>query len=134
MIFKQSLFVFLMVAMFQSAFSSDLSNKVKIFTTGNPKVDLFSGSMKLSNENSIFENPQERTSSDVVKKSPFLAGGLSFVIPGAGEIYNGDYVKAGLFIAIEAASWIFSSNLNKKGDEITTVFDCKCSMLQPHTN
>jgi hypothetical protein len=108
--------------MFQSAFSSDLSNKVKIFTTGNPKVDLFSSSIKLPNESSMFENPQEEISSDVVKKSPLLAGGLSIVVPGAGEIYNGDYVKAGLFIAIEAASWIFSSNLNKKGDEITTVF------------
>jgi TM2 domain-containing membrane protein YozV len=122
MIFKQSLFIFLIVVMFQSAFSSDLSNKVKIFTTGNPKVDLFSSSVKLPNENNMFENPQEGISSDAVKKSPLLAGGLSLVVPGAGEIYNGDYVKAGLFIAIEAASWIFSYNLSNKGDEITTVF------------
>jgi hypothetical protein len=122
MMLKQSFFIFLIAAMFQCAFSLELSNKAKIFTTGNPKVDLFSSSIKLPNENSMFENPQEDISSDAVKKSPLLAGGLSLVVPGAGEIYNGDYVKAGLFIAIEAASWIFSSNLNNKGDEITTVF------------
>ena len=37
------------------------------------------------------------------KKSPFLAGLFSFVIPGSGEVYAGNYWKAAIFLVIEAA-------------------------------
>ena len=30
-------------------------------------------------------------------KIPLLAGALSFLVPGAGQCYNGQYVKGGLF-------------------------------------
>ena len=35
------------------------------------------------------------------KKSPMLAGILSLLIPGAGEIYSGEYLKAGIFVALK---------------------------------
>ncbi len=32
------------------------------------------------------------------RKSPWVAGGLSFVIPGTGQFYNGQWVKGGLML------------------------------------
>ena len=32
------------------------------------------------------------------RKSPWAAGGLSFVIPGAGQAYNGQWGKGGLML------------------------------------
>lgn len=56
------------------------------------------------------------------KKSPFLAGILSLVVPGAGEIYSGEYLKAGIFLAIEAAVITTAVVYDKKGDDKTTEF------------
>src|ERR1700733_3566439 len=40
-------------------------------------------------------------------KSPIIAAALSFVIPGAGEYYVGDYIWRGMiFTGIEAGLWI----------------------------
>lgn len=123
MICKQSLLTFLLIALVQTAFSSDLPDHQTKYFTGNAKVDFFSSSVNLPKDNSMFENLQDGISQESVpKKSPLLAGGLSLVVPGAGEIYNGDYVKAGMFLIVEVAAWVFSSNYNNKGDEITDVF------------
>ncbi|MGE5498992.1 MAG: DUF5683 domain-containing protein [Syntrophothermus sp.] len=56
------------------------------------------------------------------KKSVFLAGLMSAVIPGAGEFYTKHYWKAALFVAIEAAAIGVSVHYNKKGDDATTEF------------
>ncbi len=56
------------------------------------------------------------------KKSPFLAGVLSLVVPGAGEIYSEEYLKAGIFLAIEAAVITTAVVYDKKGDDKTTEF------------
>ncbi|MGB9664519.1 MAG: hypothetical protein ACPL25_06335 [Ignavibacteria bacterium] len=56
------------------------------------------------------------------KKSPVLAGALSALIPGAGEIYTGDYLKAALFIAIEGLTIYLNNYYTKKGDDQTIFF------------
>jgi hypothetical protein len=56
------------------------------------------------------------------KKSPFLAGVLSLIIPGAGEIYTGEYLKAAVFIALEAGLVTAGLIYDKKGDDKTTEF------------
>jgi hypothetical protein len=56
------------------------------------------------------------------KKSPFLAGVMSLVIPGSGEIYAGEYIKAGIFVAIEAAVITTAIIYDGKGDDKTTEF------------
>ena len=56
------------------------------------------------------------------KKSPFLAGALSLVVPGAGEFYSGSYIKSAAFIAVEAAAITIGLIYNKKGDDQTNVF------------
>ena len=56
------------------------------------------------------------------KKSPILAGVLSFLIPGAGEIYTEEYLKAGIFLAIEAAVITTAVVYDGKGDDKTIEF------------
>lgn len=56
------------------------------------------------------------------KKSPFLAGILSLLVPGAGEIYTEEYLKAGIFLAIEAAVITTAVIYDGKGDDKTTEF------------
>ncbi len=56
------------------------------------------------------------------KKSPILAGVLSLLVPGAGEIYSEEYLKAGIFLAIEAAVITTAVIYDNKGDDKTTEF------------
>lgn len=55
-------------------------------------------------------------------RSPFLAGALSLAIPGAGEVYTGYYLKAGIFFALEVLGWYFNISYNNKGDNQTDYF------------
>jgi len=56
------------------------------------------------------------------KKSPLLAGVLSFVIPGAGEFYSESYIKSAVFVAIEAAAITIGLIYDKKGNDQTIYF------------
>jgi len=67
------------------------------------------------------DNPQQQLYLEQ-KKSPFLAGLMSAAIPGAGEIYAGNYWKAAIFVAIEAAAIATNIIYNKKADEKTVEF------------
>lgn len=108
-------FLILFLLFSQSVFSIDK----KIFT-GNPKVDLFNESMTFQSESVLNSDSQENQITQ--KKSPFIAGGMSLLVPGAGEIYAGSYIKAGLFLAIEAGAWVFYFKYLKKGDDQTNFF------------
>jgi hypothetical protein len=66
-------------------------------------------------------NPQIKLSVEN-KKSPLLAGLMSLVIPGAGEIYSEEYLKAGIFLAIEAAVVTTAIIYDGKGDDKTFEF------------
>lgn len=59
---------------------------------------------------------------DYPSRSPFLAAGLSLVIPGAGEVYSQAYWRAILFAGLEAGLWYFTVSYNKKGDDQTDLF------------
>jgi hypothetical protein len=56
-------------------------------------------------------------------KNPVLAGLLSLLVPGAGELYAGNYLLAGLFAALEGAGWYFSIDASRKGDSVTEQFE-----------
>ena len=65
-----------------------------------------------------FEPPAE-------KKSVVLAGVLSGILPGAGEVYIGgttNYIKAGALFLIEATSIYYSISYNQRGDAQTNFF------------
>lgn len=85
------------------------------FRTGDLKTD-FQLYAKNSSINETLINQ------DVKLKSPILAGTLSALIPGAGEIYNGDYLKAALFLAVEGVTIYLNHHYNKKGDDQTIFF------------
>lgn len=53
------------------------------------------------------------------EKSPVLAGVLSGILPGAGEIYAGSYLKGAIFLGVEAGIWALNIINNKKGDTQT---------------
>lgn len=57
------------------------------------------------------------------KKSPFLAGALSFVLPGAGQFYNQSYWKTAVFGAIEVTAIVIGLKYDKKGDDQTDFFE-----------
>ena len=59
------------------------------------------------------------------KKSVVLAGVLSGLVPGAGEVYVGgttNYIKAGAFVLIEAVSIYYGVSYNKRGNDQTNFF------------
>ncbi len=57
------------------------------------------------------------------RKSPLLAGGLSLLLPGAGEAYAESYLPAAAFLAAEAAAWYFRVDYLNKGDNQTALFE-----------
>ena len=56
------------------------------------------------------------------KKSPWIAAGLSVVLPGAGEFYAESYWKSAAFFVVEAAIWTVAYIYDKKGDRQTDIF------------
>lgn len=56
-------------------------------------------------------------------KKPFLAGIMSFALPGAGQIYTENYLKAGIFAGIEIGAIVLAVIYNNKGDDQTDFFE-----------
>jgi len=53
---------------------------------------------------------------------PIKAAIFSALIPGSGQIYNRTYIRAGIYLAIEAASIYYAIDQNKKGDRLDANF------------
>jgi hypothetical protein len=88
------------------------------FLTGEVRTDLFA---------SVDPRPwpQEGTSSGEAAqhKSPWVAAGLSLVLPGSGEFYAGSYWKSALFLAIEVGAWTLAAYYDRQGDAQTASFE-----------
>jgi len=56
------------------------------------------------------------------KKSRWLGGLFSLVLPGTGELYAQDYLKAGIFLIVEAAAITTAVVYTHKGDTQTDFF------------
>lgn len=93
-------------------------NDKAVTLTGNVRIDLI-GMTNLESPLGLDQaSPQSRTS----RKSPWLAAGLSLVLPGAGQFYAESYVKSAIFLVIEAAAWTFAYTQDRKGDRQTDAF------------
>jgi hypothetical protein len=57
-----------------------------------------------------------------IEKSVWLGAGLSALLPGAGEFYGKNYLKAAIFLGIEIAGWGAYAYFQKKGDNQTIKF------------
>ncbi len=93
---------------------------------GQQEKVILSHSMNLDNQISknLIKNNVEDKNEAVNKKlrSPFLAGVLSFAVPGAGAIYNNQYLKAAIYLGIEAVAIAVGVTYDKKGDDQTEFF------------
>jgi hypothetical protein len=90
--------------------------------TGNARVDLFgvAPSGPLAADASAPLLFQEEAAGDATGgKSPWLAAGLSLLVPGAGEVYAESYIKGAAFFAAELTVWGFAYAYDKEGDELT---------------
>jgi hypothetical protein len=86
--------------------------------SGNVRVDLFG----LEGLQASAPSLQQAVAAPVSKKSPWLAAGLSILVPGAGEFYAESYWKSAAFLAIEVAAWAVAYSYDKKGDRQTDMF------------
>jgi hypothetical protein len=85
--------------------------------SGNARIDFSAAAMS--------PGPFQEGSPDASqasRKSAWLAGGLSLVVPGAGEFYSESYLKSAIFLAAEAALWVLASTYDHKGDHQTDFF------------
>ncbi|MCK9279038.1 MAG: hypothetical protein M0P71_00195 [Melioribacteraceae bacterium] len=57
-----------------------------------------------------------------MKKSPLVAGAMSFAVPGAGQLYSESYIKGAAFLVLEVAAIYTGLVYDKKGDDQTEVF------------
>jgi hypothetical protein len=94
------------------------SSDEKLLLTG-----YFASDSKLIQKNYAENRAVEYNFQTNERKSPFLGGIMSLVVPGAGEIYAGEYWKAGIFIAIEAVAITTAIIYDKKGDDKTAEFE-----------
>jgi hypothetical protein len=85
--------------------------------SGNARID-FSGVQEFP---ALFQQDAPAASS-ASRKSPWLAGGLSLVLPGAGEFYAESYLKSAVFLAAEAALWVLAYSYDRKADRQTDFF------------
>ena len=106
----------LVVLIYFSASQLLLAQKIEYSLTGKLHADskiLFENS-KAKTQNISFPSPN--------KKSPVIAGLLSMVLPGAGEVYAESYWKAAVFAAVEVSAIVVAVSYNKKGDNQTSTF------------
>jgi hypothetical protein len=72
---------------------------------------------------SNFNDPDEFNLNAKQRKSPLLAGILSGILPGSGEFYSGQYLKAAIFLTVEAVSITTAEIYNHKGNYQTAFFE-----------
>ena len=89
-------------------------------TSGDARIDLLG--MPDLNGPSAAQQVSSAVDEAARRKSPWLAAGMSILVPGAGEFYTGDYWKSAAFFAVDVALWIFAYNYDKKGDRQTDFF------------
>ena len=93
-------------------------------------VTALSGNLSIDNkisfdavQNEINVRPLNKLAGDYKeKKSPWLGALFSLVIPGGGEFYAESYLKAGIFVAVEAAVITTAIVYNNKGNNQTNLF------------
>lgn len=56
-------------------------------------------------------------------KSPGKASLLSAAVPGLGQLYNGNKIKAATFFAADVTAWVLHFKWHKDGDDMTDAFN-----------
>jgi hypothetical protein len=87
--------------------------------TGNLRVDFF-GRGELHESPAVAD--QDQAVHALPHKSPWLAGGMSLLVPGAGEFYAESYWKAAAFLAVDVAVFLVAYHYDKQGNRQTDYF------------
>lgn len=87
--------------------------------TGNPHIDLV-GQTELTPQ--LESQTQTPSLEGTAHKSPWLAAGLSLVVPGSGEVYAKSYWRAAAFFLADVAFWYAAYKYNNKGNRQTDSF------------
>jgi hypothetical protein len=95
------------------------TNAPEIRLTGSARTDLV-GQMHLLTAPDMQE--QKDGAGETSKKSPWLAAGLSAIVPGTGEFYAESYWKSAAFFVIEVVAWTVAITYDNKGDRQTNQF------------
>lgn len=103
-----------------SVVMKDQLNASDIHLTGNLRADFF-GQRNLVEVLEMEEQVEEPGSRPY--KSPWLAAGMSLVLPGSGEFYANNYWRSALLFAVEVTAWTIAYTYDKKGDRQTDSFE-----------
>ncbi len=95
----------------------DLSVQSRYDFVRNYETDLLSDSVP---QNNITKNVN---ASPKKQKSPVLGALMSVVLPGSGEFYGGNLLKAAIFLGVEIVGWGTYAYLQHKGDTKTAAFE-----------
>ncbi|OYV85967.1 MAG: hypothetical protein B7Z63_04710 [Ignavibacteriae bacterium 37-53-5] len=91
------------------------SNKMqRIDLTGVLSQDLFAVQPMNETQDSLVDVTETR--------SALKAGAFSLLIPGAGQLYNRNYLKAAAFFAVEVAGWVVNAMWTQKANNQTVYF------------
>jgi hypothetical protein len=90
-----------------------------VFLTGNVRVDLF-GIQDM--HDGLPQLAKGVGSVDLPHRSPWLAAGMSLVVPGSGELYAGSVWKAAAFFVVDVGLWVMAYHYDHEGDRQTDFF------------
>jgi hypothetical protein len=81
-----------------------------------------SGNIFFDQKSSFSETYSENHENIEGKKSPFLSALMSFAVPGLGQFYSKNYLKASIYLFAEATAITVGLIYDNKGDNQTLVF------------
>jgi hypothetical protein len=106
--------LFLFLTVIQKSFSQVSSNF--------QKLELRSKILNQTSSPTFEKKIDLNSQTKVGEKSPYLGALFSGILPGAGEFYSKNYLKAGIFFAIEAGLWTAYSIFQNKGNDQTEIY------------
>ncbi len=112
----------ILVGLLCSGTVSALDLQPSVFDTEQLRIK-YNASELESDDYSIFAPSDSNSTGNVKRKSPAKAFFLSLLIPGAGQLYNGNKIKPVAFLGVEIASWLMYSNWHGDGDDLTAQFE-----------
>lgn len=112
----KNIFVFLLISAVNFSLAQE---KLQQKITGNLSYD----SKIILQEYEAFETATLNLQPSSDRKSPILAGLFSVILPGSGELYSGEYLKAAIFGVLEAGLITAAIVYNNKGDSKTDEFE-----------
>ncbi len=118
-------YILLFAVLFGLSNGSVAFEKPPVRLTGITSVDFLGSSefLKIVPDSRTNRDFDEIIESGNNKKSPWIAGLLSLALPGAGEFYAENYVKAAIFFGIDVGSLVTALIYDGKGNKQTDIFE-----------